>query len=138
MATVVDTQPTFTLGIAGTYVTPMNKTFTFALENKVEETRKIIVGDGFVNLDFTNIENFYLLMIECASAINVRFTNTVVVITPPSSTTSVISFPVNAGMPLMLPLTQAFVAGLDSISISTASTTDVQVYIRAYGKVITA
>lgn len=119
--------PTFRIIISGSGVTGLDETTSIELKNKVEESYTIVDTDGVVTLNFDNIENMKALIFDGNGDFTVTFT----------SGANTLEFPCGSGIPMTFPATQTFVDGLDSISISTLSTEDIQIQVRAYGEVVT-
>ena len=118
--------PTFRIIISGSDITGLDETNTFTLENKVETSYTIVDTDGNKTLDFSNIENMKSIIFDGSGIFDVTITV--------GGGANIISFPCDGSIPMVLPVTQTFMSTVDSITISTTSTTDVQVSVRAYGE----
>jgi len=118
--------PTFRIVISGSDVTSLDESNSFTLENKIETSYTIVDTDGNKTLDFSNIENMKTILFDGSGAFNVTVTV--------GGGANVITFPCDGSIPMILPITQTFMGTVDSITISTASTEDVQVSVRAYGE----
>lgn len=119
--------PSLRIQLSGTGVTSLDNTSSWALENKLEDTYSLNVTDGSLTLDFSNIENMKLLIFEGSGSY-------IVTLNQIDSASESIPITIDYNCPFVLPTTQAFIDTLSSVQISTSSTTDVTITVRAYGE----
>lgn len=125
--------PTLRIVLQGSQLTPKDDTYTFLLENKLEETYSLISTNSPITLNFSNIAKAKVLMLsgDGTTAFNIIITQTQTIGGNPTSVSFTI--PNTGDIPTLFNITPAWLAGLTSIQISTASTTATQVSVSMYG-----
>jgi hypothetical protein len=119
--------PQIRIQLSGTDVTAMDVSSSWTLANKVEKIFTLTASDGSQTLDFSNISNVNLLVFYSAS-------DFIITLNQFDSVDESIPLIINGGVPFVLPTTEAFIDSLSSIQISTTSTTNQDITIRAYGE----
>jgi hypothetical protein len=115
----------FSLNISGTNVSAYEEIFEFTLANKYENSFSIVDTDGDLTLDFSNIENGRFLMLSSESAFDVKFTDV---------GANVFTISSDGTIPVIIPISSIFFTTYPTIQIATAETTDITVFVRAYGE----
>ena len=129
--------PIVKVNLTGTSITAYALEETFVLSTKLEETHSINAVSGNKTIDLSNIANNKVLMFSSDSAFIIHLTKSV---TSPLLETFDYTFdiPNVGGVPTILNINQAFITGLESISISTTSTNLININVNAYGETTTA
>lgn len=127
------TNPTLRLVLQGSQISQVDQSFSWSLENKLEETYSLISTNSPITLNFSNIAKAKVLMLsgDGTTAFNVIITQTQTIGGNPTSVSFTI--PNTGDIPTLFNITPAWLAGLTSIQISTASTTATQVSVSMYG-----
>ncbi len=121
--------PSIRTVITGDGLTALDKITTFTLSEKMETVRLLKASDGSVAIDIAYINTLKTLYIESTGVFTVTITHTTTDVIPVVNT---IPFEINGGV-FRLDPTVASRALLSAITLSTASTTDITINIRAYG-----
>lgn len=119
--------PSLRIQLSGTDITSMDVTATWTLQNKIEKIFTMIASDGSHTLDLTNITNLTKMMLYSASDFICTFNQS-------DSVSESIPFIIEGGTPFIFGTTQAFIDSLNSIQISTTSTTEQDIIVRFYGE----
>ena len=123
--------PSIQVKIAGDNVTALDTgSVAWTLENKIEKTYSLSSSDGQTTLDLSNVENIVSLIFTGTGNYKVEFSI--------GSGTNIIDFTVSSTHPFVFPTTQTFIDTLDSIKISTDSTSDITISVRVFGESVSA
>jgi hypothetical protein len=110
--------PSFRIILSGDNITAVDSSTSFTLGQKVEIINSIKDTDGDVAIELSLIDDIEVLAFYSTGAFNVKFDSNVIA--------------VSAGW-LTLQTTQTWLDTITTIAINTATTTDIDVYVYAYG-----
>jgi hypothetical protein len=127
MATIT---PKLSVILNGSELTEQRIENTFSVVTKIEKISVINSTSADLELDLSNLSDVNFILISATGAITVTLTP---LLGEPLAAgyPTVLNF--NTGYPCILPVNDTTIALLDSIAITTASTTDVEVTYQAYG-----
>jgi len=120
--------PSIRTVITGVGVTQFDSSTSFSLTEKLEAAIYIKSTDNKITIDYSFVDNVKSLIFNSSGTYTVEITTTSTDVVP---VVTVMQFQVS-GM-FRLDLTQAQRALISAIKISTASTTNILVDVRAYG-----
>ena len=140
----VTNNPSVKISYTGDPVTNYLNTYSFTLENKVEETANIIgtapvapsttwtMGTPYV-INYANVQKGQMLFVygDGTASFNINFTETQTIGGTPTSVT--FSIPNDGTIPTLINLNATFLSGLTALSVSTSSQTSIQVFVGVYG-----
>jgi hypothetical protein len=119
--------PSLRCQLSGTSITTFDITSTWTLSNKSEKIYTLSVSDGSQTLDLSNVPNIKLLIFYSETDFICTFNQN-------DSVSESIPFVIDGGIPFILGTTEDFIASLDSIQISTTSTTEQDIFVNVYGE----
>lgn len=136
--------PAIKISVTGDPITNYLDTYTFPLENKVEETANII-GTAPVlpsttwtegtpyTINYANVLKGQMLFIygDGTGLFHINFTETQTIGGTPTAVT--FSIPNDGTIPTVINISAAFLSGLTSLTVSTPSQTSMQVFVGIYG-----
>lgn len=114
--------------LTGTNVSDLDITNTFTTQTKSEQIIKLKNTDSNVALSFTGIVNPLCIIFNSTSSFDIHLTKGA----------GTIDLAIKNGIPFILPIDATTLAQFSAITVSTTATTDILVYIQAYGVAPTA
>jgi hypothetical protein len=130
----VQALPTITTIISGDNVTAFNKNIQFTLAEKLENVLYLKSSDGNVEIDYSKINNIQSILFYSTSTFTINISIDIGTVETPN----IVIVPIETTGNFRLDPTTALIGKISSITISTASTTDITIYVNVYGKVVTA